>query len=129
MSVEAMALPKPQSFEHKADVFDDGCAHDFNVDAMVFPALPDLPPFPESPWSGTNSESIEEHPSWDHEVVGATQLPKSQLSEIKGDVLECGSGQLTFYKCLFLIRSKSLWEMKTDSKIDFLVWYCVGFPT
>ena len=41
-----MALPKPQSFEHKADVFDDGCAHDFNVDAMVFPALPDLPPFP-----------------------------------------------------------------------------------
>ncbi|PMD24489.1 hypothetical protein NA56DRAFT_700131 [Hyaloscypha hepaticicola] len=85
MSVEAMALPKPQSFEHKADVFDDGCAHDFNVDAMVFPALPDLPPFPESPWSGTNSESIEEHPSWDHEVVGATQLPKSQLSEIKGD--------------------------------------------
>ena len=51
MSVEAMALPKPQSFEHKADVFDDGCAHDFNVDAMVFPALPDLPPFPESHWS------------------------------------------------------------------------------
>ncbi len=46
MSVGAMALPKP--FEHKADVFDYGCAHDSNFDAMGFPTLPNVPHFPES---------------------------------------------------------------------------------
>lgn len=78
MIVEAMALPEPQPFEQKADILDDGCVHYSKVvNAIVFPALPDLPPFPESHWSGTKPESIEEHSSRDHKVVDATQLPES----------------------------------------------------